>query len=138
VGVRLLRGLGRALWWNLVAGTVTAFAVACAFAWTLAHDPSTGDDVVGIVFIVGVPIGMLYGLAAGVVHWVAQVPLLAWHPRHGAAAVRVLATAVSAGLVAGLVLLGSDESLWNPVMLMFAPYVLVTPFVAARGYDAAG
>lgn len=133
MGDRLLFGFGRALWLNLVLGFLTSLGVAIVFAVMMARDGEEGAEV---ALVVGPMIGVVYGLLAGIVHGIVHLPLLALDARRAVRA--TVATAASVGLVCGLVLLGSDESLWNPVLLMFAPYVLLSPLFAGRRDGDAG
>ena len=99
-----------------MVGFLTALVLAIVLTSMMAYD---GEAAAAIVLVVGPMIGVVYGLLAGLVHGVSQLPLAAVRARR-------------------IVLPGSDESLRNPATAVFAPYVLLTPFLAARRrYDVA-
>lgn len=130
MGVRLLRGLGRALGWNVAVGTVFALVASVVIA-------IDSPEIAAIALMAGPMFGAAYGFGAGLVHFAVQVPLLAWNPRHVRAGTRVLATLVSASLAVYIVYSGSDEGYRLVILATYMPYVLATPLLAVpRQTDA--
>jgi glucose-6-phosphate-specific signal transduction histidine kinase len=125
MGERLFFGFGRALWLNLVVGFLTSLTVAIVIASMIAHEGEEGGSA---VLFLGPMIGVACGFLAGLVHGVVQLPLVAMNASRAVRA--TVATALSVVLVVSLVLLGSDEPLWNPALVLFTPYVLLSPLFA--------
>ena len=131
--MRILGAAARAIWWNALVGVVTGLVAGIVFAILMAGDEDVGDLAFVVPFL-GLAIGLVYGVGAGLVHWLAQLPVLLVRPRRPRRVVRALATLVSLGLVWWLTVLNTDEPPPWQAVATFVPYVLLTPFFAAWGY----
>lgn len=132
--------MGRAVLWNVCVGVVCAL-IALAVLVGIAAVEGGEDEAVawlGAGLILAPMMGAALGAAAGVVHGVVQLPLAAWGPRRGRLLTRVLATAVSVTLVIVYIDIQTDDDAPIPLLAVvpFAAYVLVTPWLAGRRYDA--
>ena len=128
--VTVAAAAGWALLWNVVLGGAIGVATACAFA--VAGFGSENRLAAFVVVLgYGVGIGTTLGLAAGVVHALARLPLALARGSVPRGIVRAQATVVSAVNVLLLYAL-LDFDLTRLALIPFGAYVGLTPWVAAR------
>jgi hypothetical protein len=119
----------RSVRWNALLAAVAGAVVGLFFGVALSFGDDSGWIALGLPLVLA-SWGLAGGVVAGLVHGAALLPVVVRSPRNPLPYVRLVSTLTSIALVVVV-----QRVLWVVTPLAI-PYVLVTPFLASRGYEA--